>query len=236
MNTPDESLTPHTRVFILDDHELVRRGLRDLLEREGFEVVGASGSAVEATSRIIDLHPDVSILDGRLPDGTGIEVCRDVRSIDPTLQCLILTSYDDEKAVRGAVLAGAAGYLLKEIGSTDLLEDIRRAAAGESLFSDRDRSKILEGLVDPVARDNRMVPLTGQEERCLALIGEGYSNRQIAEAMFLSEKTVKNYVSSLLGKLGFQRRTQAAVFVTSQAYPDPESPGKAPRPARRPAT
>ncbi|BCW06127.1 MULTISPECIES: response regulator transcription factor [Micrococcaceae] len=201
------------RVFILDDHELVRRGLQELLESEGFEVVGMSGSAEEATRRIPALHPDVSVLDGRLPDGTGIEVCRDVRSVDPRLNCLILTSYDDEQALRGAVLAGAAGYILKEIGGTDLLGALRRAARGESLFDEAVKTRIIKGLTEPKRLDPRVASLTPQERRVLEYVGQGMTNRQIGEEMLLAEKTVKNYVSSLLAKLGFERRTQAAVFM-----------------------
>lgn len=205
------------RVFILDDHELVRRGLQELLEGEGFLVVGSSGSAVEATRRIPALHPDVCVLDARLPDGTGIEVCRDVRSIDPSLNCIILTSFDDEQALRGAVLAGASGYVLKEIGGTDLIGALRRAAAGESLFDDGVAAGIVDSMVETEEVDPRTAALTPQERRVLELVGGGLTNRQIAAEMFLAEKTVKNYVSSLLAKLGFERRTQAAVFITSPA-------------------
>ena len=204
------------RVFILDDHELVRQGLRDLLEGEGFTVVGETGSAAEATRRIPALHPDISVLDGRLPDGTGIEVCRDVRSIDPSLRCLILTSYDDEQALRGAVLAGASGYVLKQIRSDDLINGIRRAAAGETLFEPGIEERVLEGLSE-VPTDPRLESLTAQEKKVLALIGQGLTNRQIGEDLFLAEKTVKNYVSSILAKLGFERRTQAAVYVTKSS-------------------
>ncbi|WP_426763003.1 response regulator [Pseudarthrobacter sp. 1G09] len=201
------------RVFILDDHELVRQGLKDLLEGEGFVVVGESGSAAEATRRIPALRPDISILDGRLPDGTGIEVCRDVRSLDPRLNCLILTSYDDEQAIRGAVLAGASGYILKQIRSDDLLAGIRKAATGASLFEPGVRERIVSGLTR-TPTDPRMEGLSAQEKKVLALVGQGLTNRQIGEELFLAEKTVKNYVSSILAKLGFERRTQAAVFVT----------------------
>ncbi len=206
---PGESI----RVFILDDHELVRRGLQELLEGEGFVVVGMSGSAEEATRRIPALRPDVSVLDARLPDGTGIEVCRDVRSVDPSLVCLILTSYDDEHALRGAVLAGAAGYVLKEIGGSDLLGALRRAARGETLFDAAVKAKIVEGLTEPQRVDPLVATLTPQERRVLELVGQGLTNRQIGEHMVLAEKTVKNYVSSMLAKLGFERRTQAAVFI-----------------------
>jgi two-component system response regulator DevR len=209
------------RIFILDDHELVREGLRDLLEHEGFEVVGVSGSAVEATRRIPALKPDVVVLDGRLPDGTGIEVCRDVRSIDPGLRCLILSSYDDDHALRGAVLAGASGYLLKQIGNNELVEEIRRAAAGEQLFAPGIVERMLEAIPE-APTDPRLGSLTPQEKKVLSLIARGLTNRQIGEEMFLAERTVKNYVSSLLAKLGFERRTQAAVYVTR---PGPAQPG-----------
>lgn len=207
------SSEPPIRVFVLDDHELVRQGLRDLLEGEGFQVVGESGSAAEATRRIPALHPDIAILDGRLPDGTGIEVCREVRSIDPSLHCLILTSYDDDQAIRGAVLAGALGYVLKQIRSTELLDGIRRAAAGESLFEPGIEQRIVDGLCNSPT-DPRLETLSAQEKKVLTLIGQGLTNRQIGEDLFLAEKTVKNYVSSILAKLGFVRRTQAAVYVT----------------------
>ncbi|RNL63844.1 response regulator transcription factor [Arthrobacter oryzae] len=219
------------RVYILDDHELVRRGLQELLEGEGFVVVGSSGSAVEATRRIPALHPHVCVLDARLPDGTGIEVCRDVRSVDPSLNCIILTSFDDEQALRGAVLAGARGYVLKEIGGTDLIGALRCAAAGESLFADDVAAGIVGRLVDEDEVDPRTSNLTPQERKVLEFVGEGLTNRQIAAEMFLAEKTVKNYVSSLLAKLGFERRTQAAVFITAPAGAD--IPGLA-DPVRRP--
>lgn len=201
-------------VFLLDDHELVRRGLRELLEGEGFIVIGESGSALEAARRIPALSPDVSILDARLPDGTGIEVCRDVRSVDPSLSCVILTSYDDDQALRGAVLAGAAGYILKEILGSDLIDRVRRAASGESLFEAGVRERIIAGLGEAAVEDPRLAGLTSQEKKVLALIGEGLTNREIGSQLFLAEKTVKNYVSSLLSKLGFQRRTQAAVYIS----------------------
>ncbi|GAB4100867.1 response regulator transcription factor [Sinomonas halotolerans] len=202
------------RVFILDDHELVRRGLQELLEGEGFDVVGTSATAAEATRRIPALRPDVSVLDVRLPDGTGIEVCRDVHAVDPSLPCVMLTSYDDEQSLRGAVLAGASGYVLKEIRGTELVTALRRAAAGESLFDPEVRTRVLAGLtaVEP-ATDPRLDLLSPQERRVLELIGQGMTNREIGEHLFLAEKTVKNYVSSLLAKLGYERRTQAALFI-----------------------
>jgi DNA-binding NarL/FixJ family response regulator len=214
-----EDFNDGIRVFILDDHELVRRGLQDLLESEGFVVVGMSGSAAEAARRIPALRPDVAILDARLPDGTGIEVCRDVHSVDATINCLILTSYDDEQALRGAVLAGASGYVLKEIGGSDLIGALRRAAKGESLFDADLKARIVQGLAEPEHVDPRISMLTRQERRVLEFIGEGLTNRQIGERMLLAEKTVKNYVSSLLAKLGFERRTQAAVHMAQHREP-----------------
>ena len=163
-------------------------------------MVGSSGSAVEATRRIPALHPDVCVLDARLPDGTGIEVCRDVRSVDPSLNCIILTSFDDEQALRGAVLAGASGYVLKEIGGTDLIGALRRAAAGESLFEEGVAAGVVDSLVEAEEVDPRTSSLTPQERRVLELVGGGLTNRQIAAEMFLAEKTVKNYVSVAAGQ------------------------------------
>jgi two-component system response regulator DevR len=201
------------RVFLLDDHEVVRRGLRELLELEDdIEVVGESGSAAEAVRRIPALRPDVAVLDGRLPDGSGIDVCRDIRSIDPSINALILTSYDDDAALFAAIMAGAAGYVLKDIRGNDLLDGIRRVAAGQSLLDPAVTARVLERLRTGPAQDPRLAGLTDQERRILDHIAEGMTNRQIGEAMFLAEKTVKNYVSSLLAKLGMERRTQAAVF------------------------
>ncbi len=208
-------------VFLLDDHELVRLGLRELLEAQGCVIVGESGSAEEATRRIPALAPDISILDARLPDGSGIEVCRDVRSVDASLACVILTSYDDDQALRGAVLAGAAGYILKEILGSDLIGKVRRAAAGESLFEPGMKDRIIRGLFDEPDEDLRLAGLTAQEKKVIALIGEGLTNREIGAELFLAEKTVKNYVSSILSKLGFQSRTQAAVFISRPATPRP---------------
>ena len=201
------------RVFLLDDHEVVRRGLRDLLEAGGdIEVVGESGSAAEAERRIPALRPQVAVLDARLPDGSGIDVCREVRSRDATISCLILTSFDDDEALFNAVMAGAAGYVLKQIRGTDLLDAVRRVAAGQSLIDPTVVERLLSRLREGPPLDPRLGGLTEQERRILAHIAEGMTNREIAEHMFLAEKTVKNYVSSLLAKLGMQRRTQAAVF------------------------
>jgi DNA-binding NarL/FixJ family response regulator len=201
------------KVFLLDDHEVVRRGLRELLEVEpDIEVVGESGSAAEAARRIPALRPDVAVLDGRLPDGSGIDVCRDIRSIDPNVHALILTSYDEDAALFAAIMAGASGYVLKDIRGTDLVDAIRRVAAGQSLLDPSVTARVLERLRSGPAQDPRLAGLTDQERRILDHIAEGKTNRQIGEDMFLAEKTVKNYVSSLLAKLGMQRRTQAAVF------------------------
>ena len=201
------------RVFLLDDHEIVRRGLRELLESDGsIEVVGESGLAVEATSRIPALHPDVAVLDGRLPDGSGVDVCRDVRSVDPSIACLILTSYDDDEALFNSIMAGAAGYVLKQVLGTELLDAIHRVAQGQSLLDPMVTKKVLARLREGPESDPALAKLTEQERRILLLIAEGLTNRQIGERMFLAEKTVKNYVSSLLAKLGMERRTQAAVF------------------------
>ena len=204
------------RVFLLDDHEVVRRGLRDLLEAEDdFEVVGEAGTAEEAYGRIPATRPDVAVLDVRLPDGDGIEVCREIRSKHPEIQCLMLTSFADDEALFSAIMAGAAGYLLKQVKGTDLVGGIRRVGAGESLLDPSLTQKVLERLRTP--EDDELAGLTAQERRILDLIAEGLTNRQIGEKMFLAEKTVKNYVSNLLSKLGMSRRTEAAVFAARLA-------------------
>jgi len=203
------------RVFLLDDHEVVRRGLRDLLEDEDdIEVVGESGQALEAIARIPALRPDVAVLDARLPDGSGIDVCRQVRSVDPSIKALILTSYDDDEALFAAILAGASGYVLKQIQGNDLVDGVRRVAAGQSLIDPSLTEKVLERLRSGPGEPAELSTLTDQERKILALIAEGLTNRQIGERMFLAEKTVKNYVSSILSKLGLERRTQAAVLAS----------------------
>ncbi len=200
-------------MFLLDDHEIVRRGLRDLLEAAGdIEVVGESGLAVEATSRIPALRPDVAILDGRLPDGSGVDVCRDIRSVDPTIKALILTSYDDDEALFAAILAGASGYVLKQIAGHDLVDTVRRVAAGQSLIDPALTARVLDRVRNGAPGTPELADLTDREREILALIAEGMTNRQIGERLFLAEKTVKNYVSSLLAKLGLQSRTQAALL------------------------
>ena len=203
------------RVFLLDDHEVVRRGLKDLFDsEEGFEVVGESGSAREAEAIIPALRPDVAVLDGRLPDGSGIDVCREIRSRDPHVAALILTSYDDDEALFSAIMAGAAGYVLKQVRGRDLLDAVRRVAAGQSLLDPAVTQQVLDRLREGPKQDTALDALTEQERRVLELIGEGLTNRAIGERLFLAEKTVKNYVSSLLAKLGLERRTQAAVFAS----------------------
>jgi DNA-binding NarL/FixJ family response regulator len=210
-----ETSDAQIRVFLLDDHEVVRRGLKDLLESDGdIEVVGESGLAQEATRRIPALRPDVAVLDARLPDGSGIDVCREIRSTNPEIAALILTSYDDDEALFSAIMAGAAGYVLKQIRGTDLVDAVRRVAAGQSLLDPAVTQQVLDRLRAGPPQDAALAPLTDQERRVLELIGEGLTNRQIGERMFLAEKTIKNYVSALLGKLGMERRTQAAVFAS----------------------
>jgi len=201
------------RIFLLDDHEVVRRAIAELLATvEGFEIVGEAGTAAEALSRIPAVCPDVALLDARLPDGSGIDVCRDIRSALPDTYCLILTSYDDHDAVLAAVLAGASGYVLKEVGTSGLVDAIRQAALGRSLIDPGIVGQVMNRLREGSPTENKLAALTQREREVLAFIADGLSNRQIGEQMFLAEKTVKNYVSSLLGKLGMERRTQAAVF------------------------
>ena len=203
------------KVYLLDDHDVVRQGLRFLLEQhDDLEVVGESASAVEATSRIPALRPDVAVLDARLPDGSGIEVCRAVRAVDDSIRALILTSYDDDEALFAAIMAGAAGYVLKEIRSSDLVTAVRHVAAGRSLIDPSLTAKVLERVRNGPATAPELADLTEQELKLLGFIAEGLTNRQIGEQMFLAEKTVKNYVSSILSKLGLERRTQAAVLAS----------------------
>src|SRR3954462_1904484 len=214
--TPDGPI----RVYLLDDHEVVRQGLRSLLESAGgIGVVGESGSAVEATSRIPACKPHVAVLDARLPDGSGIEVCRSVRSVDSTIQALILTSYDDDEALFAAIMAGAAGYVLKDVRGHDLLDAIKRGAAGQSLIDPALMARVLDRVRNGPQVAPELANLTEQEMRLLGHLAEGLTNRQIAERMFLAEKTVKNYVSALLHKLGLERHTQAAVLATKLLGP-----------------
>lgn len=202
------------RVFLLDDHELVRRGLADLLGVESdIEVVGEASSVAEAMVRIPATKPDVAVLDVRLPDGSGVEVCRDIRSDLPDVKCLMLTSFSDDEALFDAIMAGASGYVLKEIRGNDLIDAIRQVAAGRSLLDPSLTQKVLERLRKGNEEDERLAALSDQERKIVLLIGDGMTNRQIGEELHLAEKTVKNYVSSLLAKLGMERRTQAAAFI-----------------------
>jgi len=214
-----------TRVFLLDDHEVVRRGLRDLLEAEDDLVVtGEAGTADEALRRIPATRPDVAVLDVRLPDGNGVEVCREVRARHPEVRCLILTSFADDDALFQAIVAGASGYVLKQVKGVDLVDAVRRVAAGEALLDPTVTARVLARLRSGPDADPRLARLTGQERRILDLIAEGLTNRQIAERVHLAEKTVKNYVSNLLTKLGMERRTQAAVYAAGlRATPSPRT-------------
>ncbi len=204
-------------VFLVDDHEVVRRGVRELLENEeDIRVVGEAGGRSEALTEIEQVQPDLVLLDVRLPDGDGIEICREIRSSWPDVVCLMLTSYADDEAFLGAVVAGAAGYVLKQIRGNDLVTSVRRAASGESLLDPllvrQARARLGRDI-----EDERVRPLSPQERRILELIAEGKTNREISETMFLAEKTVRNYVSNLLLKLGMKHRTEAAVFAVRVA-------------------
>lgn len=210
------------RVFLLDDHEIVREGLRMLLEAAGdIEVVGEASNAAEALRRVGAVDPDVAVLDVRLPDGSGVEVCRDIRSARPEIACIMLTSFADDEALVAAIVAGAAGYVLKQIRGNDLVEAVREAARGKSLIDPGLAERVRRRLRSSPAEDERLARLTPQERRILDLLAEGMTNRQIGETMYLAEKTVKNYVSNLLAKLGMQRRTEAAVYATRVAQRSP---------------
>jgi len=211
MNSTAETGT--IKVFLLDDHEIVRMGVRDLLEAEpGITVVGEAGTASSALARIPALRPDVAVLDVRLPDGDGVSVCREIRSAMPQVACLMLTSFGDDEALFDAIMAGAAGYVLKQIRGTDLVGAVRTVASGQSLLDPEAASKVMRRMRDAATHADPLAALTPQERRILELIGEGLTNRQIGEQMFLAEKTVKNYVSALFAKLGMERRTQAAAY------------------------
>jgi two-component system, NarL family, response regulator DevR len=201
-----------TRVFLLDDHEIVRRGVRELIESEGeFEVVGEAGTVAEALARIPPIRPDVALLDARLPDGSGVEVCREVRDRHPEIACVILTSFADDEALFDSIMAGAAGYLLKKARSDELLHALRVVAGGGSLIDPALTSRVMERIRNP-HQDDEISRLSAQERRILELIGEGLTNHEIAERMHLADKTVKNYVSHVLTKLGMSRRTEAAAL------------------------
>jgi len=202
-----------TRVFLLDDHEIVRRGVHDLLEAEpDITVIGEAATAESALARIPALKPDVAVLDVRLPDGNGVTVCREIRSKMPDVACLMLTSYGDDEALFDAIMAGAAGYVLKQIRGTDLVGAVRTIASGQSLLDPEAASRVMQRMRDQAQRSDPLAGLTEQERRILELIGEGLTNRQIGERLFLAEKTVKNYVSALFAKLGMERRAQAAAY------------------------
>ena len=207
------------RVFLLDDHELVRRGIRDLLWAEDdMAVVGDAATAEEALERIPQTRPDVAVLDVRLGEGSGIEVCREIRSAHPEVACVMLTSFADDEALFASIMAGASGYVLKQIRGSELVSAIRRVAAGESLLDPVVTARVLERLRHPHPEEaDPLASLSAQERRILDLIAEGKTNRQIGEAMFLAEKTVKNYVSHVLAKLGMQRRTEAAAYAARLA-------------------
>ncbi|MFE6404064.1 response regulator [Streptomyces alboflavus] len=242
---PAEPGTPPRpiRVFLLDDHEVVRRGLRDLLGGEpGIEVVGEAASGEQALARGPALRPDVAVLDVRLPDGNGITVCRELRALMPGLACLMLTSFDDEDALLDAIMAGAAGYVLKQIKGSDLVTAVRTVASGQSLLDPATTARLMRSLRGPESElppeDARLSVLNERERAILALIGEGLTNRQIGGKLYLSEKTVKNHISRMLAKLGVERRVQAAV-IAAQVAPLGEQPGAGPgapssrgRPAR----
>jgi DNA-binding NarL/FixJ family response regulator len=217
-------MTIPIKVFLLDDHEVVRRGVAALLDSEDdITVVGEADTAERALARVPALQPDVAVLDVRLPDGDGVSVCRDLRSRMPELACLMLTSFSDEEALFEAVMAGASGYVLKQIHGSDLVGAVRSVAAGQSLLDPRSTARMLERLRRP-ARQDPLADLTEQERKILDLIGDGLTNRQIGERLFLAEKTVKNYVSGIFTKLGMHRRTQAAAFITRLRADRPSGP------------
>ncbi len=212
-------------MFLLDDHDIVRRGLTHLFETQGdIEVVGEAGTAEEALSRIPPTRPEVALLDVRLPDGDGVEVCREIRSRHPEIQCLMLTSFADDEALFDAIMAGASGFILKQIKSEEIVEAVRFVAKGQSLLDPAVTGRVLERLRKGPEEDELLAQLSPQERNILNLIADGLTNRQIAEQIHLAEKTVKNYVSNLLSKLGMERRTQAAVYaarLTGQRGEDP---------------
>ncbi len=210
-------------VFLLDDHEIVRRGVRDLLEAEpDMSVVGEAGTEEEALRRIPAVDPDVAVLDVRLGSGDGISVCREIRTHHPRTKCLMLTSFSDDEALFQAIMAGASGYVLKQIRSTDLVDAVRRVASGDQLLDPALTARVLERLRTGPAEDERIARLSKQEREVLLLIVEGLSNKQIGERMFLAEKTIKNYITSILSKMGMTRRTEAAVYAARHITTDPD--------------
>jgi len=218
----DQAERPPIKVFLLDDHEIVRQGVRDVLEiQPDIEVVGEAGTASSALARIPALRPDIAILDVRLPDGDGVSVCRDIRSQVPEVACLMLTSVDDDEALFNAIMAGAAGYVLKDISVSNLVGAVRTVASGQSMLDPRAASQLMARLRDAATKKDPLEGLTNQERRILELMGEGLTNRQIGERMFLAEKTVKNYTSVLFQKLGMERRAQAAAYA-ARIFGEPE--------------
>jgi two-component system response regulator DevR len=206
-------VTDPITVFLLDDHEIVRRGVRDLLEAEDdITVVGEASTQEQAVGRVHALDPDVAVLDVRLEEGTGIEACREIRSLHPRTACLMLTSFSDDQALFEAIMAGAAGYVLKQIRANDLVDAVRRVAAGQNLLDPAVTARVLERLRRGPDEDELIAGLSAQERQVLVLLAEGMTNRQIAERMYLAEKTIKNYVTSVLAKMGLTRRTEAAVY------------------------
>lgn len=209
------------RIFLVDDHEVVRRGVRDLLEVEAdLSVVGEASTVAEALHRIPAVSPDVAILDVRLPDGSGVELCRELRTDESAPACLMLTSFDDDEALFQSIVAGAAGYVLKQVKGHDIVSAVRRVGAGEFLIDPDVAASVRERLRRGPEEDPRLAALTAQEHRILNLLADGLTNRQIASEMFLAEKTIKNYVSNLLAKMGMSRRTEAAVYAARRAERD----------------
>ncbi|NEN05013.1 response regulator transcription factor [Diaminobutyricibacter tongyongensis] len=214
------------RVFLVDDHEIVRRGIADLLDAEAdLEVVGEAGTASQARARIAATQPDVVVLDVRLPDGSGIDVCREVRNSQPGIRCLILTAYDDDDALRAAVIAGASGYVLKDIRGSRLIDSVRLAHAGKNLIDPAISQRVVSQLKSAAPTDPLLDGLSLRERQILALIADGLTNRQIGERLTLAEKTVKNYVSTLLSKLGLEHRTQAAILQVEHRNAGPQPSG-----------
>jgi DNA-binding NarL/FixJ family response regulator len=205
---------PPVRVFLVDDHEVVRQGVRALIDAsDDLSVIGEADSVETGLARVLAVQPDVAILDVRLPDGNGVELCREIRSRLPEVACLMLTSYSDDEALFEAIIAGAAGYVLKQVRGGELIDAVRRVARGERLLDPAVAGRVMKRLSSHSTEDVRLASLTTREREVLDLIGQGLTNRQIGERMYLAEKTVKNYVSGLLAKLGMERRTEAAVFV-----------------------
>lgn len=228
-SAPDTGTRQPVRVFLLDDHEVVRRGVHDLLDAEpGLEVVGEAGTVAQALARVPALRPDVAVLDVRLPDGDGVSVCRELRSRMPELACLMLTSFDDEEALLDAIMAGAAGYVLKQISGTDLVSAVRTVASGQSMLDPGATTRLMARLRGGGAEEHQshvLPDLTDREREILGLIGEGLTNREIGRRLYLAEKTVKNHISRLLAKLGVERRVQAAVIATQTLTAHESHPG-----------